>query len=467
MTKQMLGNRTLWLLAFLLLAGEALSAQDVTAFVDVAVVPMDRERVIEHQTVLVRGDRILDVGPARSTTIPAGARRIDGRGLFLMPGLAEMHAHIPGPNAPQQLIDDILYLYVANGITTIRGMLGAPNQLELRRRAARNEIVAPNMVLAGPSLNQNTTASVQAAVTLVEQNVKAGYDLQKVHPFPNHTVYDSAVAAASRNQFKLAGHVPVSVGLKRVLAVRQDIDHLDGYLEAAVPEAVYARIIHPTETIAWSEIIDAIDTTRIPALAQATRLAGIYNVPTMYLWENFWGEPRVESITALTEMRYVPRQMVQNWINQSNQRKQFDSQNGITQSHRQKLIAFRRQLLGALGAAGAHIMMGTDSPQMFNVPGFSLHHELQLMNQSGLSTFQVLQSGTAVVGRYLREVLGKSDQFGTVTPASRADLILLRGNPLTDLGYVSQRAGVMVRGRWFGADELNAGLEAIAARNAQ
>ncbi len=294
-------------LVLTLLPVAATGQERVTAFVDVSVLPMDRERVLEHQTVIVRGDRIESVGPAAAARIPDGATRIDGRGKFLMPGLAEMHAHIPGTNAPAQVIQDIMYLYIANGITTIRGMLGSPNQFEWRERAARNEIVAPYILLAGPSLSQNTASNPQVAMTLVEQNIKAGYDLQKVHPGPTRETYDSAVAVAKRGKFTLAGHVPVEVGLRRALEVKQDIDHLDGYLEAAVPAPVYARIIHPTETITWGEILRSIDTAKIPELVRATVNAGVYNTPTMYLWDNIWGIINVQAMTTLPEMKYVPR----------------------------------------------------------------------------------------------------------------------------------------------------------------
>jgi adenine deaminase len=107
----------------------------VTAFTNVTVIPMDRERVIREQTVIVRGDRIDAMGPAKTTKVPKGATVIDGRGRYLLPGLAEMHGHIPPPNAPPELIENVLFLYVASGITTVRGMLGAPGQLELREKA--------------------------------------------------------------------------------------------------------------------------------------------------------------------------------------------------------------------------------------------------------------------------------------------------------------------------------------------
>jgi hypothetical protein len=113
-------------------ASSAKDAPKVTAFVGVSVVPGDRERVLLNQTVLVQGGRIGEMGPASTVKVPPAATRIEGKGKFLMPGIAEMHAHLPDPNLPEEISQ--FKLFVANGVTTVRGMLGTPNQLELRER---------------------------------------------------------------------------------------------------------------------------------------------------------------------------------------------------------------------------------------------------------------------------------------------------------------------------------------------
>jgi imidazolonepropionase-like amidohydrolase len=112
----------------------------IVAFVDVTVIPMDRQRSLPHSTVLVQGARIVKVGPAKQVTVPAGAVQVNGRGRFLIPGLAEMHAHIPGGQASDSAVQQTLFLYVAGGITTVRGMLGHPRHLELRARAAAQSL---------------------------------------------------------------------------------------------------------------------------------------------------------------------------------------------------------------------------------------------------------------------------------------------------------------------------------------
>src|SRR5688500_3855946 len=195
------------------------SAADVVAFVNVTVLPMDRNRVLADQTVIVRDGRIAEVGPSARTTVPADAQRIDGRGKFLMPGLAEMHAHVLGPQAQESEARnrDIMFLYIANGITSIRAMLGAPNQLVLRQQLASGEVLGPTMYVAAPSLNGQSAPDPATAARLVREHKRAGYDLVKLHPGLSRATYDSAVAVAREVGITLAGHVSADVGIERTL----------------------------------------------------------------------------------------------------------------------------------------------------------------------------------------------------------------------------------------------------------
>src|SRR5262245_15291055 len=123
------------------------------AFTDVNVVPMDRQRLLQRQTVLIRGDRIAAIGAADSIPVPAGTARVDGRQKYLMPGIAEMHAHVPGEDSPAAV--EIMALYALTGATTIRAMLGTPYQHELRRRIENREILGPTVVMAATPFSGN------------------------------------------------------------------------------------------------------------------------------------------------------------------------------------------------------------------------------------------------------------------------------------------------------------------------
>ena len=455
-------------LTLLATAGASATAQSGTApqavaFIDVNVVPMDRERVLERQTVLVRDGRIAAVGPTASVTVPAGALRVDARGKYLIPGLAEMHAHIPGANASEQAIRDLMFLYVANGVTTIRGMLGAPNQLQLRSRTASGDILGPTIYVAAPSLNGQSAASAATARTLVREHKAAGYDLLKLHPGLTREVYDAIAETAREVGITFAGHVSQGVGIEHTLATRQStVDHLDGYLEGALPDSIRRGMA--TGAVPFGVAVGSVDDAKVRDLARRTREAGVWNVPTAYLWESFFSAEPPEDMARRPEMKYASPQAVAAWTNQKRNRMQQDAQNNVAPADAQAYLAARRRILKALGDAGAPLLMGTDSPQMFNVPGFALHREIALMVEAGLTPYQVLESGTRNVATYAERDLKLDGRFGTVAVGNRADLVLLDGNPLTDIGNVARRSGVMVRGRWLASGEIQKGLDEIATR---
>ncbi len=170
----------------------------MVAFVNVTVIPMDRERLIPGQTVLVQGGRISAIGPSSRVKVPAGSSTVDGRGKFLMPGLAEMHAHIPSGEQPDSVVHRTLFLYVSRGITTIRGMLGHPSHLDLRARAASGQLLSPTIYTSGPSLNGNSVPTAEAAARLVTEQKAAGYDFLKIHPGISRKPFDTLAATAHR-----------------------------------------------------------------------------------------------------------------------------------------------------------------------------------------------------------------------------------------------------------------------------
>src|SRR5688500_14719809 len=217
-------------LALILSFGTALHAETIV-FQNVNVIPMTNDKVLSGQTVVVKDGRIDYVGTAKFK-MPDGTVSIDGTGKYLMPGLAEMHGHIPPSNAPADVIENVLFLYVANGITTVRGMLGHPGQLDLRERSKRGEIVAPNLYLAGPSFNGNSVNSPEEAEAKVRQQKKEGWDLLKVHPGLTKAEYDAMAKTARAEKIRFGGHVPEEVGLLHAIEMGQEtFDHIDGYAE--------------------------------------------------------------------------------------------------------------------------------------------------------------------------------------------------------------------------------------------
>lgn len=422
----------------------------VTAFTNVTVVPMDRQRTLPDHTVIVRGERIAEIGPAAKVAVPDGATRIDGRGKFLMPGVSEMHAHIPGGNAPDELVDRVLRLFVANGVTTIRGMLGDPKHLELRAQASRGEIVAPTIFTSGPSFNGNSAKAVEPAVKMVQDQKAAGYDLLKIHPGVPREVFDAVAAEADRQRIPFAGHVPADVGLERALAAKySSIDHIDGYIEYAVkPDAPVDKANPGFFGANWATHIDP---ARMKRAVAETKKAGVWIVPTQGLMEIFFSADTPDEMRAKPGVEYMPPQVVAGWVKQ---REGFMKQQLPEPAVSERFLRERRALLKALSDADVDLLLGSDAIQTFSVPGFSILNEIGAMARSGLTPFQIYTSGTTNVARFF----GREREVGTVEVGKIADLVLVDADPMADVANFGRQTGTMVRGRWHARQDLLQGF---------
>ena len=422
------------------------------AFVGVSVVPMDREAVLADHTVVIRDGRIVELGPSATVKAPAGATVVDGTGKFLMPGLAEMHGHLMGGN--DALNERVLLLNVARGITTVRGMLGHPSHLALRERVRKGELLGPVIYTSGPSLNATTVPDAAAAERQVAEQKAAGYDFLKIHPGILRGPFDALAAAARKAGLGLAGHVPADVGLHRALEVPyRSIDHLDGYVEALLKDG--APVDPKQPGFFGINFIDHLDESKIPALVQKTKAAGVWNVPTQSLMPAFMGEQSTQSLMARPEMKYLPKQMADNWAGQRNK---FLDGLDVPIEKRKAFFAVRARIIKALDEADAGVLLGADTPQVMQVPGWATHVELASLVESGLSPYRALRTGTINVARYF----GTGKTTGTVAVGKDASLILADGNPLEDVGNAGRISGVVVGGTWLPKKEIDAKLAALA-----
>ena len=422
------------------------------AFINVDVVPMDQERVLANQTVIIEDGVITRLGPADEIEVPTGTLRIDGKDKYLMPGLVDSHVHA-------RRADDLdhLRLYVANGITSVRNLGGEPQTLEWRQRAADDPaFVSPTIYTAGPMIGGAPSSQWALAVattpeegrSLVAEQAAAGYDFIKVYNQLSAGTYDAILEAAIAHGLTVQGHVPFAIGLFRALSSGQRaIEHFSGYQNvtyaaAFAPDfasgraARRARRIEIAERLASGELEwdEVFDTAAVNRAVQATLKTGTWNIPTVVLNQMIAPDEYQERASA-AGTEYLTPETLDTWNPSINR-----FTRGVSSDQWRALRAldqsFGRRMIKALYEAGGNLLVGTDPNNPFVLPGFAIHEELANFVAAGLSPYETLARAT----RIPTEFIGQADHVGTVAPQQRADLLLLDADPLADVSNVRRLA---------------------------
>lgn len=409
-------------------------------FKDVNVVTMTNDKVLEKQTVVAKNGKITAIGSSQKIKYSKDALVIDASGKYLIPGLAEMHAHVP-PIDNLEPMKDVLSLFAVNGITTIRGMLGHPKHLELRTMIRNGEILSPHFYTTGPSINGMSVTSPEAGAQMVRNQKKAGYDFLKMHPGLTRAKFDSIAITAKKVGIPFVGHVSFGVGVWRAIdAGYSSIDHLDGFIEGLVPGI--EKMTDKDAGFFGSQVAGQADTTQIPKLINALKQNHIWVVPTQSLAER-WFSPHFtsEDFKKENEKKYMTPQITEHWIS---------SKDGIMNdpdynvSDAEYFIKLRKKLILECEKNGVGLLLGCDAPQVFNVPGFSTHNELQFLVAAGLTPYQALKAGTVNVAEYLNV-----KDSGMLKEGFVSDLVLLNGNPLADIKQSKNISGVLIGSQWL------------------
>lgn len=462
---------TLSLLALLFLASCSKKSEEFTAFTHVNLVPMTSETVIEDQTVLVEGATIVAIGGSKVLRIPAGAQVIDGEGVYLTPGLADMHMH-----TRQEWEDrDIwpvhpLHLYLANGVTTIRdfGPEGSPltYALQWREEIRAGTRHGPSIYASGKLLYASPLDDPEG---IVRRNHQLGFDSLKLYSYLSREDYHQAMATARELGMYTSGHVPYVVGLEGILA--EGMDEI-AHVEELLPEFLdfdRTKELAPEEWLPY--IIEAslrqwdfssgslpagFEAENLETLARITGLLRSANVPvctTMAIDDIIQLKLlHPEDFLARPENLYHERGYLERF--RRGEEKHQVQFRGLEELAGAK-YGIDRWILGNLHDAGVLLLLGTDSGTggMGIVPGYSIHDELRILVENGFSPYEAIATGTLNAAIVIERMTGEGD-FGTIEEGKRADLILVRENPLADVTAIREPLGVMAAGRWYSQNRL-------------
>ncbi|MBW1754208.1 MAG: amidohydrolase family protein [Deltaproteobacteria bacterium] len=461
--------KSFWIILFLFLLLASCSENKIIAFQNVNLVPMNEEKIVKNQTVLIRGKKIIQIGPSNNIEAPRNSKIINGEGAFLMPGLTDMHMHTRDDWLSPIWPVSPLNLYIANGVTTIRcfGPSGSSPDYILHWRDEINngKRSGPNIYTCGSILY----GPVKDPEGVVQEQKNKGFDFIKIYSFVSQDEFHKAIQKAKRVGIYTAGHIPFSVGLDGVLSEGMDeiahieeldFEFLDFDSSKKLDRIELFRFIIDTaiqqhkmligldiedledrfgKTI--SATIDKLRTVNIPICT--TLVVGKGIVKKLY-------EP--EAFLKRSESKYLPEGYM-NAFRQGKEKHQMIF-NGFEDFSIFK-YTLERLLLMKLKEAGIMLLLSTDAGTggMGIVPGFSIHDELQILAENGFTPYEAITTGTVNAAKTIEKMTGEGD-FGTVEVGNRADLILVNKNPLEDVKNVRDFRGVMVSGRWYDKTEL-------------
>jgi imidazolonepropionase-like amidohydrolase len=467
-------RRAVFLLAiFLPLVSCAPPRKDVLAVTHVTVIDMTGAPPRADQTVIIEKQRIVALGPSDSTAIPRGAKILDAHGKFLIPGLVDMHIHLTAAGEPDGSRKFILPLLLANGITSVRDMGSyLESILSLREEIEEGKRLGPQIITPGPYLDGNPPSfqpslvitNAAEANEAVHQLVKRGVDFIKVQSVLSRDAYFAIVAAAQREHIVFVGHVPDRVTAAEAAAAGQhSIEHLTNVLRGcANDEAQLMReqfyVSKTKQSPAQSRaresrwlhrLLEEYSPEKCAALLAKFKEKDVWQTPTLVLLKND-AFPTLENRAMVNERaKYIPKGILATW--KKSRLEQIKGISAQDSNLHAQLLQKSMLIVGEMQKAGVKILAGTDSPAPYVFPGSSLHDELQLLVESGLSPTEALQSATSRPAEFLHA----AKDSGTVEVGKFADLLLLDANPLENIRNTCEIHAVVLRGKLLDRSALN------------
>ena len=432
------------------------------------IITMTSAGTVRSGTILVRDGRITAVGAG--VAVPAGTRIIDGTGKYLIPGLADMHTHLfaDGDEVHDSAGPAEIGVMLANGVTAARLMIGTPEQLVLRAAVVDGKVPGPQLWVASPQLTGRASENAIVVTTpdearaAVRTSAGAGYDFIKLTLFITKPVYDATIDEARLAGIPVVGHVEPVVGLGPALAAKQQIEHLDSFIEGALSDAAPSRVSMTQAGVFGNNTwitLDFVDNRKLDSLAGATARSGVFVGPTQNVFNTAFGigETRAQ-LEGRPDWRHWPPRLRQGYLNAHSRYWDPTRAPEKTEARRNRYVEIRNRLVKAIQDSGGKLIAGSDTPEWFHTYGWGLHRELQALVKAGLTPLQALKTATVNPA----EFLGASREWGTIEAGKRADLILLSANPLEDISNTMAIDAVSVGGRWLARAELDAMLAAGA-----
>ncbi|MEL7500646.1 MAG: amidohydrolase family protein [Planctomycetota bacterium] len=437
-------------------------AQETIVIRDVNLISMcDPSKPLDAKMdILITGDRFKKIGPNGSFQIPNDAVIVEGKGLFMIPGLADAHVHFdfdPPATEESQFVheeNDILRrLFLLHGVTFVRSMWGSPNIVRLRDDCRDGKILGPTIVTTGPLLSASSVGPVrkledeQDVLAVLADHEKFKYDALKIHSKPSEAAVRLLFLEAGKRNIPVYGHLPFSVNATVMLSFPElkSIEHLDTIVGTCVRDDSNAKESR------WPDLMKMYDEQDAAKQQQWAKLAANSNkwfCPTLMasqvdaLSTDEFGA-RLKQVAAT---KLVSSKTLGHWQNSLAYEKTLYEKSGI---RLKSLYQAPCDIMSEFIRAKVKIVAGTDTPVRPGVAGQVLHAELSEYVRLNMSPWAAIQTATANVS----EMVG--GEFGKIEAGLFADAVLLRDNPLESIGNLEQIESVIVRGKVLNRNQLD------------
>lgn len=430
---------------------EKVQLQQILVIKNVNIIPMTSEnRIIENATIVIENKKIVSI----NKPIPDNAKIIDGTGKWLIPGLIDMHVHIPADvnfglkfttRASSVFFDtqDMMTPFIANGVTTIFDLNSRAAHFGQRNEIARGDVIGPRMALAKllnggeGSENVNIASDGRQAVRCAKAE---GYEFIKVYSDLNVETFTAIVDEANKQGLKVIGHIP---------------NAFKGRLkDAFIPN--FGMIAHAEEFAKQSKNFSDQDVKDFAQLAKAN---GTWLCPTLTTFVWITSQARsLDELRELQSLQYMHPILQDKWLTANKYNRNTNPERVV---YFDQIADFNIRLVKAFNEAGVPIVAGTDASISGVVYGFSLHDEIELLVEAGLTPEEAISSATRLPSIWL----GIDSEVGTIEIGKYADLLLLDANPLEDIKNTRKIFGVFVNGRWLDRSTTDAMLSDLSIRN--
>jgi len=431
-------------------ASAALAPKSIVAFVNVNVVSMDPadKTIQKRMTVIVEDGVITAIGPARRTEVPAGAEVVNGKRKYLLPGLNDMHFHMEGmKTVPANFaLADLYTIMLANGVTGLFDPWGFPEAFKWQRDLDRGKVLGPRYRFSSPGIDEEDYADADAIEAEIRGWAKKGYQWIKTHDMSTAAAFERLFSVASELGIPVIGHA-LRPGFPITATLAQ------GPLMIAHIEEILSTTPHTRDN--YQERFAG------PTLAVATQRTWVTTTTVTYeMIAATVDDDLFAQLPTSPGMEYLPPEVAAAWATDNRYRQPSFLQD---RDHWLYELSVKQNIAKQLKGNGHvdRLLLGTDAGgPPFVVPGVSVHDELRLLREAGLTALEALRTATLNPAVFMEE----RDIAGTVSVGKRADLILVKKNPTRKIGNVRELAGTMVRGVWLSEETLQERLDELKGR---